>query len=140
MLDELEASGRFGAAIRQGMVDATVMKRTAYPEEVAASIAFLASEDASYVTGHAVGVRRSGDDLMKIGLMLQEPFDSLEDLRGRIESAEQDGFASAWLPNTFGVDAITALAVAGTTSTISSSHRAWCRSIRGTHRCLPSRP
>ena len=35
----------------QPMVDMTPMKRGAQPEEVAAAVVFLASDDASYVTG-----------------------------------------------------------------------------------------
>ncbi len=50
------AAHPYGPAIRQGMVDATVLGRTAQPEEVAAAIAYLASDDASFVTGHALPV------------------------------------------------------------------------------------
>jgi 2-hydroxycyclohexanecarboxyl-CoA dehydrogenase len=45
-----------GARIRQGMIDATVLGRCGRPDEIAAAIAFLASDDASYVTGHALAV------------------------------------------------------------------------------------
>ena len=38
------------------MVNTTVMGRSGEPEEVAAAIAFLASEDASYVTGQTLNV------------------------------------------------------------------------------------
>ena len=37
-------------------MNATVMGRAGEPEEVAAAIAFLASEDASYVTGQTLNV------------------------------------------------------------------------------------
>jgi 2-hydroxycyclohexanecarboxyl-CoA dehydrogenase len=51
-----EDAGRLGAKVRQGMIDATLMGRTGQPEEVAASIAFLASDDAAYITGHTLPV------------------------------------------------------------------------------------
>jgi 2-hydroxycyclohexanecarboxyl-CoA dehydrogenase len=38
------------------MINATVMKRVGTPEEVAASIAFLASDDASFLTGQTIAV------------------------------------------------------------------------------------
>jgi F420-dependent oxidoreductase-like protein len=52
---------------------------------------------------------------MRLGLTLNEPggADPLGALREQIEEAVADGFATAWLANIFGVDALTALAVAG---------------------------
>jgi 2-hydroxycyclohexanecarboxyl-CoA dehydrogenase len=50
------APGEIGERLRQGMIDATQMRRIGQPEEVAAVIAFLASEDASFVTGQTVNV------------------------------------------------------------------------------------
>lgn len=48
--------GELGERLKQGMVNQTVMHRSGEPEEVAAAIAFLASEDASYVTGQTLNV------------------------------------------------------------------------------------
>jgi 2-hydroxycyclohexanecarboxyl-CoA dehydrogenase len=51
-----EIYGEIGARLKQGMIDATALRRIGEPEEVAATIAFLASEDASYVTGQTINV------------------------------------------------------------------------------------
>jgi 2-hydroxycyclohexanecarboxyl-CoA dehydrogenase len=51
-----EVLGELGARLKQGMIDATQLKRVGRPEEVAATIAFLASEDASYITGQTINV------------------------------------------------------------------------------------
>jgi 2-hydroxycyclohexanecarboxyl-CoA dehydrogenase len=48
--------GEIGVRLKQGMVDTTQLGRSGEPEEVAAAIAFLASEDASYITGQTLGV------------------------------------------------------------------------------------
>ncbi len=48
--------GEIGDRLKQGMIDATAMRRIGEPEEVAAVIAFLASDDASYVTGQTLNV------------------------------------------------------------------------------------
>jgi 2-hydroxycyclohexanecarboxyl-CoA dehydrogenase len=48
--------GRTGARLKQGMIDATVMGRSGQPEEVAGAISFLASDDASFITGHTLPV------------------------------------------------------------------------------------
>ena len=48
--------GELGERLKQGLVNTTVMGRAGEPEEVAAAIAFLASEDASYVTGQTLNV------------------------------------------------------------------------------------
>jgi 2-hydroxycyclohexanecarboxyl-CoA dehydrogenase len=51
-----ELLGEIGARLKQGMIDATAMGRIGEPDEVASVIAFLASDDASYVTGQTVNV------------------------------------------------------------------------------------
>ena len=45
-----------GTQLRDAMVGMTVMQRTGEADEVAAAIAFLASDDASYITGHTLPV------------------------------------------------------------------------------------
>jgi 5,10-methylenetetrahydromethanopterin reductase len=52
---------------------------------------------------------------MRIGVALADPSGpaALSDLAGQVGQAAADGFASAWLSNIFGLEALTALAVAG---------------------------
>jgi 2-hydroxycyclohexanecarboxyl-CoA dehydrogenase len=48
--------GELGEKVIETMKSGTQLRRLGKPEEVAAAIAFLASEDASYVTGETLGV------------------------------------------------------------------------------------
>jgi len=48
--------GEIGERLKQGMVNATALQRSGEAEEVAAAITFLASEEASYVTGQTLNV------------------------------------------------------------------------------------
>jgi len=48
--------GEIGERLKQAMVNATALGRSGEPEEVAAAIAFLAGDDASYVTGQTLNV------------------------------------------------------------------------------------
>jgi 2-hydroxycyclohexanecarboxyl-CoA dehydrogenase len=48
--------GELGVRLKRGMVAATAMGRSGEPEEVAAAVAFLAGDEASYITGQTLGV------------------------------------------------------------------------------------
>jgi 2-hydroxycyclohexanecarboxyl-CoA dehydrogenase len=56
MVRAAEVLGEIGERMVQGMIDSTVMRRLGEPDEVAAAIAYLASDEASYVTGETLGV------------------------------------------------------------------------------------
>jgi 2-hydroxycyclohexanecarboxyl-CoA dehydrogenase len=51
-----EQLGELGERVIEAMVGSTALRRIGRPEEVAAAIAFLASDDASYITGETLGV------------------------------------------------------------------------------------
>jgi 2-hydroxycyclohexanecarboxyl-CoA dehydrogenase len=51
-----EQLGELGERLVKGMVGSTAMRRIGQPGEVAAAVAFLASDDAAFVTGETLGV------------------------------------------------------------------------------------
>ena len=56
MVRAADQLGEIGQRMVQGMIDSTAMKRLGEPDEVAAAIAYLASDEAAYVTGETLGV------------------------------------------------------------------------------------
>jgi 2-hydroxycyclohexanecarboxyl-CoA dehydrogenase len=51
-----EALGDLGKRVVETMIGSTNLRRLGQPDEVAAAITFLASDDASYITGQSLGV------------------------------------------------------------------------------------
>jgi 2-hydroxycyclohexanecarboxyl-CoA dehydrogenase len=56
LLEDLIERGEEGRRVLEAMVRAVPMRRLAEPEDVAAAVAFLASEEAGYITGQTLSV------------------------------------------------------------------------------------
>jgi 2-hydroxycyclohexanecarboxyl-CoA dehydrogenase len=56
LLDAVAGTGEAGERYRQGMINATRLGRAGTPDEVAATIVFLASDEAGFITGETLGV------------------------------------------------------------------------------------
>lgn len=56
MLRNAQHRGDFGDQTLEDIVAATPVRRIGRPEDIAATCAFLVSEDASYITGQIIGV------------------------------------------------------------------------------------
>jgi 2-hydroxycyclohexanecarboxyl-CoA dehydrogenase len=56
LLNDAAAASPIGPKMKQLMIDATTLRRSGRPEEVAAAICFLASDDAAYMTGETLAV------------------------------------------------------------------------------------
>jgi 2-hydroxycyclohexanecarboxyl-CoA dehydrogenase len=54
--DSAAEAGSLGDRIKRAMIDATLMRRAGTPDEVAAAIAFLVSDDSSFMTGQTLAV------------------------------------------------------------------------------------
>ncbi|RLA49243.1 MAG: 2-hydroxycyclohexanecarboxyl-CoA dehydrogenase [Gammaproteobacteria bacterium] len=53
---DFAGEGEFGAKVRAGLERAIPMRRLGQPEDIAGVVAFLASEDANYITGQTISV------------------------------------------------------------------------------------
>jgi 3-oxoacyl-[acyl-carrier protein] reductase len=53
---ETEMTGALSEAAREAFLERTVIKRAGSPDDVASAVMFLASDEASYITGHVIAV------------------------------------------------------------------------------------
>lgn len=53
---ESEMTEKLSQEVRDGFMEVTPLKRLGKPEDIAAAVAFLVSDDASYITGQILGV------------------------------------------------------------------------------------
>jgi 3-oxoacyl-[acyl-carrier protein] reductase len=53
---ETDMTAKLPQEVRDRMLAATALKRGGTPDDVAAAVAFLASDDAAYITGHVINV------------------------------------------------------------------------------------
>jgi 3-oxoacyl-[acyl-carrier protein] reductase len=53
---ETDMTAKLPQEVRERMLAATALKRGGTPDDVAAAVAFLASDDAAYITGHVINV------------------------------------------------------------------------------------
>jgi 3-oxoacyl-[acyl-carrier protein] reductase len=53
---ETDMTEVLGAEVRERLLGSIPMKRLGSPEDVAAAVRFLASEEAGYITGHVINV------------------------------------------------------------------------------------
>ena len=69
---------------------------------------------------------------MRIGVSLHDPSgpSPMTALREELQRAADQGFASAWMSNIFGVDALTALAVAGVTDFVAGEYTGGADGVR----------
>ena len=53
---ETDMTRRFSAELKQKMIDETPLKRMGTPEDIAAAVKFLVSDEAAFITGHVLDV------------------------------------------------------------------------------------
>jgi len=56
LLRSLAGEGEYGQRLLQGLTNAIPLKRLGQPEDLAGMVAFLASDDANFITGQTISV------------------------------------------------------------------------------------